>query len=101
SGRLTRRDACEEWLRGYLADGPKTVKDCERAATVAGVSQPLVDRARAALFVRSVRLGFGKGSCCYISLPDAGHEAPERPEPAADDHTPPYPAYPAPNPRGE
>jgi hypothetical protein len=92
AGRLARRQACEEWLRGYLADGPKPAKECERAAMMAGFNRPLLDRARAALAVRSFRSGFGKGSSCYIGLPEAAGEPAHRPDHLVNDPTPPYSA---------
>jgi putative DNA primase/helicase len=98
SGRLARHHACEQWLRGYLADGPKPVKECERGATMAGFNPSLVNRARATLRIRTFRSGFGQGSCCYIDLPEAGGEPPHRPDCIAGDHTPPYSP---PNSRGE
>jgi hypothetical protein len=68
-GRLARRHACEEWLRGYLAGGPRLAKECEQAAIAAGFNRPLLERAREALAVRSIRTGFGQGSSCQLSLP--------------------------------
>ncbi len=87
-GRLARRHAIEEWLRGYLADGPKPAIECERAALAAGFNRRLLERARAALAVRSVRSGFGKGSCCHLSLPEADGEPSDRPDVAVEAHTP-------------
>ncbi len=79
SGRLARRRECEEWLRGYLADGPKTATECERAALVAGFSEPVLRRARIDLAVRCARSGFGQGSCSHWSLPGAAIESPDSP----------------------
>jgi hypothetical protein len=90
SGRLGRRHACEEWLRGYLAGGPRPAKECEQAAMAAGFNRGLFERARAALAIRSVRSGFGKGSCCYLCLPETEGEPPDRPDIAVDVHTPPF-----------
>jgi putative DNA primase/helicase len=88
SGRLGRRHVCEEWLRGYLADGPKPAKECERAALVAGFNRPQLDRARAALAVRHVRSGFGKGACYHICLPEADGDLHDAPELVAGAHAP-------------
>ncbi len=88
SGRLARPRAVEEWLRGYLADGPKLATECERAALAAGFNRRLVERARQALAVRSLRSGFGKGSCCSLCLPEAESEPPDRPDGAVAPHTP-------------
>jgi hypothetical protein len=71
AGRLSRRRECLEWLRGYLADGPKPAAECERAALAAGFSDTLLRRARVDLAVRCARSGFGKGSCSQWSLPEA------------------------------
>ncbi len=87
-GRLARRQACEEWLRGYLATGPKPAQECERAALAAGFNRGLFERARAALAIRSFRSGFGKGSCCYIGLPEAAGEPPDGPDDSVSAHTP-------------
>jgi hypothetical protein len=92
SGRLARRHACEEWLRGYLADGPKPAKECERAALAAGFNRGLFERARAALAVRTVRSGFGKGACWSLCLPEGESEPLDRPESDAGAHTPQIPA---------
>ena len=43
--RTTRR-ACEEWLRSYLADGPRPAKDVEKGATEAGFTKATLRRAR-------------------------------------------------------
>ncbi len=88
SGRLARRHACEEWLRGYLADGPKPAKECERAALAAGFNRPLLERARAALAIRHVRSGFGKGACYHLCLPHADGEPIDRPDVIAGAHAP-------------
>ena len=82
--RLARRHACEEWLRGYLAEGPKPAKECEQAAMAAGFNRPLLERARAALAIRSVRSGFGKGSCCHLCClrPVVSRPAAPNPSPA-------------------
>jgi hypothetical protein len=98
SGRLARHYACEQWLRGYLAGGPKPVKECERAAMMAGFNPSLINRARATLCIRTFRSGFGQGSCCYIDLPEASGEPPQSPDCLAGDRTPPYSP---PNSRGE
>lgn len=79
--RLVRRHACEEWLRGYLAGGPRPAGECEQAAIAAGFNRPMLHRARVALAVRSIRTGFGQGSGCWLSLPDAEDQQPDRPEP--------------------
>jgi putative DNA primase/helicase len=92
SGRLSRRHSCEEWLRGYLAGGPKLAKECEQAAMAAGFNRALVERARIALAIRSVRTGFGKGSACHLYLPDAEGGPPDRPDDAISVHTPQFPA---------
>jgi hypothetical protein len=75
SGRLARRRECEDWLRGYLADGPKLATECERAAVAAGFTRSVLERARIALAVRCVRSGFGKGACYHWSLPGASIES--------------------------
>jgi hypothetical protein len=79
NGRLARRRECQEWLRGFLAGGPKPSTECERAALAAGFTSSLLDRARADLAVRYVRSGFGKGACYQWSLPEAAIEPPDGP----------------------
>jgi hypothetical protein len=98
SGRLARLHARKEWMRGYLADGSKPAKECVRASMMAGFNRALLDRARSALGVRRIRLGFAKRWCYDISLPEAGDESPDCTAPVADAHTPPYSA---PNSRAE
>ncbi len=88
SGRLARRLACEEWLRGYLADGPKLAAECEQAALAAGFNRGVFERARAALAVRTIRSGFGKGACYHLCLPEPDGEPSDRPESVADAHAP-------------
>jgi putative DNA primase/helicase len=88
SGRRARRHAGEEWLRGYLAEGPKPAKECERAAMMAGFNRPLLERARAALAVRTIRSGFGKGACYYLCLPEADGERPDRTDFISGGHAP-------------
>jgi hypothetical protein len=80
TGRVGRRHACEEWLRGFLAGGPRLARECEQAALVAGFNRRLLERARVALAIRSVRTGFGQGSCCHLSLPESDGELPEGPD---------------------
>jgi hypothetical protein len=74
SGRLTRPRAAEEWLRGYLADGPKPTRECERAALAAGFNRGVFERARKALAIRSLRSGFSEGSCWSLCLPEGDGE---------------------------
>lgn len=88
TGRLGRRQACEEWLRGYLADGPKPVKECEQAAMEAGFNRGLLERARGALAIRSIRSGFGQGSRCDLCLPGTDPESPACSDEIGDAHTP-------------
>jgi hypothetical protein len=83
-----RRRDCEEWLKGYLAGGPKPAKECETAALAAGFSRFFLERARAALAVRCLRSGFGKGAIYHLSLPEAVDEAPEISNHDAGDHAP-------------
>ena len=45
SAKGSRRRDCEEWLRGYLAEGSKPATECERAALAAGFNRPLLVRA--------------------------------------------------------
>jgi hypothetical protein len=78
-GRLARRRECQEWLRGYLAEGLRPATDCERAAEAAGFSRSILIRARTDLAVRCVRSGFGQGSCSSWSLPEAAIEPPAGP----------------------
>jgi putative DNA primase/helicase len=98
SSRIGRGPACEEWLRGYLASGPRLAKECEQAAIAAGFNRCVVERARVALAIRSVRSGFGSGSCCHLSLPDADSDRPNRLDGITTVHTP---QFSTPNSRGE
>jgi putative DNA primase/helicase len=88
SSRGAHRRDCEEWLRGYLTGGPKPATECAQAAQEAGFNRSLLERARAALAIRCVRLGFGKGACYYLSLPEASGPPLEGLADGADDHAP-------------
>jgi hypothetical protein len=77
TGRVGRRPACEDWLRGFLAVGPRSARECEQAAMNAGFNRGLLERARVALAIRSVRTGFGQGSSCRLSLPETDGGPPE------------------------
>ncbi len=88
TSRLGRRQACEEWLRGYLADGPKPVKECEQAAMAAGFNRGLLERARGALAIRGIRAGFGKGASYHLCLPGTDDDPAEHPENTAGAHAP-------------
>ncbi len=86
SGKGARRRDCEEWLRGHLAGGLKTAKECEQAALEAGFSSSILLRARMALAVRCLRTGFGKGACYHWCLPETAIEDLNRPDSAAGAH---------------
>jgi hypothetical protein len=88
TNRLARRHACEEWLRGYLAGGPRPAKECEQASIAAGFNRILLERARAALAIRSIRTGFGKGSRCDLSLPETDGGPRDGPDEGVAVHTP-------------
>jgi hypothetical protein len=77
TGHVARRHACEDWLRGFLARGPRPARECEQAVMVAGFHSRLLEQARVALAIRSVRTGFGQGSCCHLSLPETDGGPPE------------------------
>jgi putative DNA primase/helicase len=79
AGMFARRRECQEWLRGYLADGPKPATECERAAMAAGFTRSVLLGARAALAVRCVRSGFGKGACYHWHLPEIPDESAAHP----------------------
>ncbi len=79
SGKGSRRRECQEWLRGYLADGPRPATECERAALAAGFTSSILERARIDLAVRCVRSGFGKGASYHWSLPEAAIKSSEGP----------------------
>jgi hypothetical protein len=86
AGKTARRRECQEWLRGYLADGPKPATECEPAAIAAGFTRSILEGARIALAVRCIRSGFGKGACYQWHLPDAASETPDRLEFVAGAH---------------
>jgi hypothetical protein len=65
--------------------------DCEQAAVAAGFNRRLLERARAALAVRCLRSGFGKGACYHPSLPDAPGESSDRADDRAGAHAPQLP----------
>jgi hypothetical protein len=86
SAKGARRRDCEEWLRGYLAGGPKPMKECEQMAIGAGFTPSILHRARVALAVRCLRSGFGKGASYHWCLPEAAIEAFDRPDSAPVEH---------------
>jgi hypothetical protein len=86
--RLARRHACEEWLRGYPAGGPRPAKECEQAAIAAVFDRMLLERARGSLAIRSIRTGFGKGSRCDLSLPEPDGGPGDGPNEGVAVHTP-------------
>lgn len=55
--RSSRR-ACVEWLRAYLAEGPRPARDVEEAAREAGFKSRTIDRAKRGV-VDSVKRGHG------------------------------------------
>jgi putative DNA primase/helicase len=77
TGRAGRRHACQDWLRGFLAAGPRSARECEQAAMDAGFNRGLLERARVALAIRSVRTGFGQGSSCHLSRPETDGGPPD------------------------
>jgi hypothetical protein len=76
-GRLARHREGEKWLRGDLADGPRTKAECERAALEAGFFESILLRARIDLAVRCVRSAFSMSACCHWSLSGTAIESPE------------------------
>jgi putative DNA primase/helicase len=87
SGVFAHRRDCSEWLRSYLAEGPKPAKECEHAALVAGFTGSILHRARIALAIRCVRSGFGKGSSVRWCMPDTDSDLAGQPEPVLAAHT--------------
>jgi hypothetical protein len=59
-----------EVLRSILADGPRPVKEVQREARKAGVSEVTLRRAKALLSIRSDRIGFGSDGVWCWSLPE-------------------------------
>jgi rubrerythrin len=55
----TQRDQASEFLEALLSGGPVSVKDIQREAREAGVSQRTLDRAKADLRVRAKKSGLG------------------------------------------
>ncbi len=45
SSRLARRHECQQWLRGYLANEPRSARECELAAMAAGFNSHILERA--------------------------------------------------------
>lgn len=54
SGQL---DSAKEWLENYLDATPKSAVECKEAAEAAGIKPRTLERAKAMLNVKSVRLG--------------------------------------------
>ncbi len=78
SGKGARRRDCEEWLRGYLAAGPRSAKECEQAALGAGFNRSILERARGA--GRALpSLGIWQGGDLPTVLTRHGRRGPNRP----------------------
>lgn len=80
-------DEAKEFLREVLSDGPVSARDVQQEATAAGVSKRTLDRAKAALGVRSGRKGEdGKkgGGTWFWSLPENMVAEPEDWQPKAE-----------------
>jgi hypothetical protein len=67
SGKRGRpRSEAREWLRSFLADGPKPATEVEREARQAGFSESTLDRAKKELGIKSCR----QGTIWVWKLPD-------------------------------
>ena len=55
----TERDDAADWLREFLADGPRPAADVEREAREAGFTFSTLRRAKAAIGVKSLKQAFG------------------------------------------
>jgi len=53
--------AAERFLREFLADGPKTVREVRTACEAHGITWRTAERAKSALGVEAVKAGFGSG----------------------------------------
>ncbi|MBX3375170.1 MAG: AAA family ATPase [Phycisphaeraceae bacterium] len=67
----TERDDAAEWLRDFLADGPRQSKDVEQNAREAGYSIATLRRARAALGVKATKAGLDGPWECSLPAEDA------------------------------
>jgi hypothetical protein len=76
---VARRDA-EAFLRNYLKNGRAPQRDIEQAAKVAGIARRTLYRAKRALGVESILVGFGRNGRWHWRLPSASEVA----TPAAD-----------------
>lgn len=65
--RSPREDATD-FLKAILASGPIPVETIFAAARKEGIAEKTLKRAKAALGVKSVRIGFGPGSKCQWAL---------------------------------
>jgi hypothetical protein len=59
TGHDTARDKASEWLQAFLADGPRTATEVERAARAAGLSWVTVRRAKKNAGAESCKQAFG------------------------------------------
>lgn len=64
------RDAAQTWLRDRLCGGPVPAADIREIADAVGIAPRTLDRAKAALGVRSLRQGFGPGAAYLWALPE-------------------------------
>lgn len=60
-GGRTERDAAADWLRDFLADGPKLAKEVESESEAAGFKKRTIERAKAAVGIVPRKDGFGGG----------------------------------------
>jgi putative DNA primase/helicase len=63
------RDEAVEFLRSHLGNGPNPANEIHAAARKEGISSATLRRAKSELRIRSVRIGFGKGSFAQWEIP--------------------------------
>ncbi len=74
-GVRTERDDAGDWLRSYLADGPKKASEVLKEANEVGISRSTLMRAKAATKVGSEKLAFGGGWAWKLPPPREGVHA--------------------------
>jgi hypothetical protein len=69
------KQEAEEWLRDYLSDGSKDVKDLRAAAKAVGIKFRTLQRAKDALRVRSSKAAFSGQWFWFLPATEPGSEA--------------------------
>jgi len=74
-GQDSAKDEAVEWLQTFLADGPRTARQLERAAREAGHTWATIRRAKQKAGAESRKVGLGEGWVWQLADQDAHEDA--------------------------